>query len=88
MHPPSVAHGLLTDQSLAGDFYLVRSRSGDFVVQVRQVPCSAFVTCNKAVRMRYGSAVVTFDVDYKYVLVTMSGLCWCSPWLALSPVHV
>ena len=52
----------------------MRSRSGDFVVQVRQVPCSAFVTCNKAVRMRYGSSVVTFDVDYKYVLVTMSGL--------------
>lgn len=52
----------------SGDFYLVRSRSGDLVIQVRQVACSAFVTCNKAVRMRYGSSIITFDTEYKYVI--------------------
>ena len=75
-------------QSLPGDFYLVRSRSGDFVVQVRQVLCSAFVTCNKAVRMRYGSSVVTFDVDYKYVLVTMPGLVGAALFGAIVRAYV
>lgn len=50
-----------------GVFYLTRSRSGDFVVQVRQFACSSTVTCNQAVRIRYGTSVVTLDPTYKYV---------------------
>lgn len=48
-----------------GVFYLTRSRSGDFVVQVRQFACSTTVTCNQAVRIRYGTSVVTLDPAYK-----------------------
>ncbi len=50
---------------IPGDYYLVRSASGDFVVQVRQFYCNAAVTCNRAIRIRYGSSVIGFDSDYR-----------------------
>ena len=49
-----------------GDYYLARSAGGDFVVQARQAPCSTTAKCNVALRIRYGTSLIGFDVDYRY----------------------
>jgi hypothetical protein len=46
----------------AGDYYLVRSQSGDFVIQVRQFQCRA-AACNKMAAIKWGSTVLFIDVD-------------------------
>lgn len=45
-----------------GDYYLVRSCDGQFVVQVRQRECFS-VSCNEAVVIKYRSQVIAFHVD-------------------------
>jgi hypothetical protein len=58
--------GLARLPTRPGDFYLTRSLSGDFVVQVRQFACGRTVSCNQAVRIRYGSSTVTLDPAYRF----------------------
>ena len=53
---------------VAGDYYLVRSQSGDLVIQVRQFACSRAVACNKMVALRYGGSVLVFDLDDRCVM--------------------
>ncbi len=37
------------------------------MVQVRQFVCASGVSCNKAIRLRYKSSSIVFDLDYAYV---------------------
>ncbi len=59
-----------------GDYYLVRSMSGDFVVQVRQYSCKATTACNKQVAVKYGSSVLSMDVDNRCVFVLRLVCCF------------
>lgn len=45
-----------------GDFFMVRSQSGDFLVQARLFQCRQNVACQERIAVRYGYSTFVFDV--------------------------
>lgn len=50
-----------------GYYYLIRSQSGDFVVQVHQFPCNNGVTCGDNLIILYGTSAIQFNLVNAYV---------------------